>query len=150
MGQPFDYSGTRFDRRRFIVSAGALAAVGFGEAVGAPAVASAHGRPSRPVPEPIPGGLPVPGGPGLDPPIHIFLPGDTTTTLPLSGLPLQGLDVEPALITDLKAATAMAYILGTARGSDGVDYGLEVDVRVSEGLYRAADGSDHYGTFALL
>lgn len=150
MMKDFDFSGTRFDRRRFMFSsAGALVGVGLAEAFGAPVTTGAHGRPS-PVPEPIPGGLPVPGGPGLDPPVHIFLPGDTTTTLPLSGLPLMGLDVEPAVITDLRAKTAMAYVIGRARGSDGVEYGLEVDLRVSEGEYRAADGSTNRGAFAMV
>jgi len=54
------------------------------------------------------------------------------------------------VITDLHAATALAYVVGRARGSDGVEYGLEVDVRVSEGIYRARDGSRNRGTFALL
>jgi hypothetical protein len=150
MMKDFDYSGTRFDRRRFMFSgASALVGVGVAESFGAPVESAAHGRP-LPVPQPIPGGLPVPGGPGLDPPIHIFLPGDETTTLPLSGLQLMGLDVEPAVITNLRARTALAYIIGRARGSDGVEYGLEVDVRVSEGEYRAADGSTNRGAFATL
>lgn len=148
MTRAFDYSGTRFDRRRFMLTASALAGVGVGEALGT--VASSEAHDSQPVPEPIPGGLPVAGGPGLAPPIHIYLPGDPTTTLPLSGLPLMGLDVEPAVITDLHAATAMAYVVGRAKGSDGVEYGLEVDVRVSEGVYRAREGSHNRGTFALL
>lgn len=144
-----DFSGTRFDRRRFMLGgASALAAVGLADTLGAPTVHAAHGP--LPVPQPIPGGLPVPGGPGLSPPIHIFLPGDEGTTLPLSGLPLMGLDVEPAVITDLRATTAMAFLIGRARGSDGVEYGLEVDLRVSEGEYRAADGSVRYGAFALV
>lgn len=149
-----DFTGTRFDRRRFMLSGvTAFAGVGLADSL---ATAGddhdddhkGHGRPV-PVPEPIPGGLPVPGGPGLDPPVHIFLPGEPGTTLPLSGLELMGLDVEPAVITDLKAGTALAYLIGEARGSDGVKYGLEVDLRISEGLYKTADGKTKRGAFAL-
>jgi hypothetical protein len=139
----------RLDRRRFILaSAGTVAAAGLGRTLAWPDTAGATQTPAPP-PEPIPGGLPV----GLPPPydlIHIFLPGPTTVTLPFSGLSLMGLDVEPSTITDFSGATAAAFIAGSATGSDGVEYGLEVDVRAYEGEYVAADGSVNRGTFALI
>jgi hypothetical protein len=61
-----------------------------------------------------------------------------------------GLDVEPSTITDYKGVTANAYVIGTATGSDDVEYGLEVDIRAYEGKYVAADGSTNQGTFAFI
>jgi hypothetical protein len=46
-------------------------------------------------------------------------------TLPFTGLTLQGLDVEPSVITDYKGVTALAFHAGTATGSDGKQYNLE-------------------------
>jgi hypothetical protein len=46
--------------------------------------------------------------------------------------------------------TASRPRLGTASGSDGVEYGLEVDIRAFEGRYVAADGSTNRGAFALI
>jgi hypothetical protein len=141
--------GASVDRRRFILgTAGALAAAGFSGPLAESA--SAHSRRKVvPSPEPIPGGLPV----GLPPPydlIHIFLPGPPTVTLPFSGLQLQGLDVEPTTITDFEGMTAMAFLTGTVKGSDGAERGLEVDLRVSEGTYATADGSRERGAFAMI
>lgn len=143
----------RLDRRRFLFGgAGAIAGAGLASALGGAGVALAddEGRLRLlPSPEPIPGGLPV----GLPPPydvIHVFLPGPENVTLPFSGLSLMGLDVEPSTITDFKGSTAMAFIVGTATGSDGVERGLEVDIRAFEGEYVAADGSTNRGAFALI
>lgn len=138
------------DRRRFILgTAGALAAAGLAGPLAEPAPAATRRRRVVPSPEPIPGGLPV----GLPPPydlIHLFLPGPTTTTLPFSGSQLQGLDVEPTTLTDFKGRTAMAYLTGAVTGSDGVERGLEVDLRVSKGEYVTADGSHERGAFAMI
>lgn len=139
------------DRRGFILgTAGAAAAAGLAGPLTQPASAtSRRKRKVVPSPEPIPGGLPV----GLPPPydlIHIFLPGPPTVTLPFSGLQLQGLDVEPTTITDFKGMTAMAFLTGSVRGSDDHEYGLEVDLRVSEGTYMTADGSRERGAFAMI
>ncbi|MGH2547175.1 MAG: hypothetical protein ACRDHJ_09905 [Actinomycetota bacterium] len=143
----------RLDRRRFLLgSAGAVAGATLASSVAWPRVAVADDEPKLrllPPPKPIPGGLPI----GLPPPydfIHIFLPGPETVTLPLSGLTLMGLNVEPSTITDLMGATALAYIIGTATGTDGVEYGLEADIRAFEGKYFAADGSTNRGTFAMI
>lgn len=144
-----DEAPARSDRRGFILgTAGALAAAGLAGPLAEPASANSRRR-VVPSPEPIPGGLPV----GLPPPydlIHIFLPGPSTTTLPFSGLQLQGLDVEPTTVTDFNGTTAMAYLTGTVKGSDGLERGLEVDLRVSQGEYVTADGSRERGAFAMI
>jgi hypothetical protein len=108
---------------------------------------AAHGVPRvLPAPKPIPGGIQVPGGPF----VHAFVPGPPEITLPFSGLQLQGLDVEPSLITDYRGFTALAYLVGTASGSDGKQYLLEADLRAMEGRYVAEDGSRHRGLFAFI
>jgi hypothetical protein len=99
-----------------------------------------------PAPKPIPGGTQIPGGPLL----HIFLPGPTNVTLPFTGLTLEGLNVEPSTITDFNGFTALAYIVGSARASDGRTYNMEVDLRVFEGRYVGETGSRHEGTFAMI
>ncbi len=139
------------DRRRFLLgTAGAVATAGLAGPLASEADARSRGRRKVkvvPSPEPIPGGLPI----GLPPPydlIHLFSPGPPSVTLPFTGVQLMGLDVEPTTITDFKGRTAMAFLLGTAKGSDGHEYGLEVDLRVSEGEYFTADGSRKRGAFA--
>ncbi len=117
--------------RPVVAEAGALGAVG--------------GTP-LPAPKPIPGGLQIPGGPL----IHVFPPGPTSVTLPFSGLPLQGLNVEPSVITDFQGTTALAFHAGTATGSDGQRYNLETDMRVFAGEYVAANGSRRRGTFVFI
>ena len=139
----------RINRRqlfRYGASAGAVATI-------APMLpplttaAHAHGLPRvLPAPKPIPGGNQVPGGPF----IHAFVPGPPDVTLPFSGLQLQGLDVEPSLITDYQGFTALSYLVGTASGSDGKQYLLEADLRAMEGRYVAEDGSRHHGLFAFI
>ncbi len=137
------------DRRGFVLgTAGALALAGVAGPLTRPASAQSRGT-VVPLPEPIAGGLPL----GLPPPydlIHLFLPGPTTTTLPFSGLQLQGLEVEPTTITDFDGMTAMAYLTGTVEDSDGRKRGLEADLRVSEGEYISADGSRERGAFAMI
>jgi hypothetical protein len=135
-------------RRHFLLGTGsAMAAVGLAGADVAEAGRSQGHATRGPVPMPIPGGLPI----GLPPPydlIHVFLPGPETITLPFSGLPLQGLNVEPTTLTNFSGDTALAFLSGSAMGSDGVEYGLEVDLRVSEGRY-SVNGETHRGLFAL-
>jgi hypothetical protein len=139
----------RVGRRRLLVgTAGALAGTAFAASLSHPALAQAQGLASRadplPAPKPIPGGLPIP------PLIHIFLPGPTNVTLPFSGLQLQGLNVEPSTITDFDGATALAYLVGSATGSDGKRYNLEADLRIFEGTYIGETGARREGTFALI
>lgn len=146
--------GTRFDRRRFLIgTAGAVAGAGIVSTLGATGVALAGKQDQDhkllPLPEPIPGGLPVGGPPPYDF-IHTFLPGPPDIILPFSKLQLMGLDVEPSTITDYKGVTANAYVIGTATGSDDVVYGLEADIRAYEGRYVSADGSTNRGSFAFI
>jgi hypothetical protein len=111
------------------------------------ASAHSHGVPRvLPAPTPIPGGVQIPGGPLL----HVFLPGPPEVTLPFTGTQLQGLDVEPAVITDYRGVTALAYLAGSATGSDGNRYNLEADMRAMEGTYVATDGSRQHGLFAFI
>jgi hypothetical protein len=111
------------------------------------ASAHSHGVPRvLPAPKPIPGGNQIPGGPL----IHVFAPGPPEVTLPFTGLTLQGLDVEPSVITDYRGLTALAFHAGTATGSDGKQYNLETDMRAMEGTYIAEDGSRQRGLFAFM
>jgi len=123
----------RLGRRGVLLGAGAAVA---GAALMGPASASADGGDllnPKPLaqPSPIPGGVEI--APGVT--IHVFAPGPTSITLPLSQLTLQGLDFDPSVITDYSGFTALAYPVGTARGSDGTTYQLEGDMRVYSGKY---------------
>ena len=141
-------------RRRFIHTAAAGAtALAFGSGLSSRAFARAdhigHGEP-LPEPKPIPGGTDL-SGLGLKPPydfIHQFAPGPKGVVLPFTGVPLQGLNVEPSNITDFKGTTALAYHAGKAKGSDGKTYNLETDFRVMKGRYVSVEGTRRQGTFA--
>jgi len=89
-----------------------------------------------PAPQPIPGGLEIGGSL-----IHTFGPGDPAVTLPFTGATLGGFDVEPGTITDFDGSSAVAYHVGTARGSDGIMYNLETDMRALEGNYIVERGA---------
>jgi hypothetical protein len=143
-----------FSRRRFIHTAAAGAtALAFGSGLSSRALARAdHIGRDEPLPEPkpIPGGVDL-SGLGLKPPydfIHEFLPGPKGVVLPFTGVQLEGLNVEPSTITDFKGATALAYHVGKAKGSDGKTYNLETDFRVMEGRYVSVEGTRRHGTFA--
>ena len=140
-------AGGSLGRRRFVLTAAGTvgaASLAWPPTIGAAPAAASRKRRS-PVPNPIPGGLEL--GPGLV--IHVFAPGDPSVTLPFTGITLQGFDHEPCTITDFNGSTAVAYHVGTARGSDGTTYNLETDVRAFEGEY-VADGDVHRGAFALV
>jgi hypothetical protein len=134
--------------RRNLFRYGAATGAAVGATAAMPAAhAHTHGPPRvSPAPKPIPGGIQIPDGPL----IHTFLPGPEDVTLPFTGLTLQGLDVEPSVITDYRGVTALAYHVGTATGSDGRQYDLETDVRAMEGTYIAEDGSRRRALFAGL
>lgn len=122
-----------------LVGTGAAVSVGVGQA----GPAEAHGRDGvLPAPRPIPG--------GLAPDFHVFAPGPTDITLPFSGAQLQGLDVEPSVITDYAGFTSLAYHVGTATGSDGIRYDLETDMRAFRGRYVASDGTTRRGAFGFV
>jgi len=143
-----------FSRRRFIHTAAAGAtALAFGSGLSSRAHAQAnhigHDEP-LPEPKPIPGEYDL-SDLGVEPPydfIHEFFPGPKDVVLPFTKVPLQGLNVEPSTITDFKGATALAYHVGKATGSDGKTYNLETDFRVMEGRYVSVEGTRREGTFA--
>jgi hypothetical protein len=143
----------RISRRRlFHTAAAGATALAFGSGSSSRALARAdhigHDEP-LPEPKPIPGGTDLSGF-GLVPPydfIHEFLAGPEGVVLPFTGGALQGLNVEPSNITDFKGATALAYHVGKAKGSDGKTYNLETDIRVMEGRYVSVEGTKREGTF---
>ena len=141
-----------FSRRRFFHAAAGATALAFGSGFSSRALAqdddNGHDEP-LPEPKPIPGGVDLSGF-GLKPPydfIHEFLPGPKGVVLPFTKAELQGLNVEPSTITDFKGATALAYHVGKAKGSDGKTYNLETDIRVMEGRYVSVEGTRRQGTF---
>jgi hypothetical protein len=140
---------TDLRRRRFLLgSAAAAAAVGLTGAGVAPADQSEEQLPRGPVPKPIPGGEPI----GLPAPydfIHVHTPGPVGITTPFNKIPLEGLNVEPATLTNFSGTTAQAYLVGSAMGSDGVEYNMETDLRIYEGQYRV-NGKKHRGLFAFV
>ena len=143
-----------FSRRRFIHTAAGATALAFGPGRSVSALGDdddVHHR-TRPAPKPIPGGLDLSGFGFVSPYdfIHVFGPGQAGIVLPFTGGALQGLNVEPGTITDFDGATAVAYHVGRAKGSDGITYNLETDFRVMDGRYVAVDGTTRRGTFALI
>jgi hypothetical protein len=135
-------------RRALVGTAATLAGAALAHSLSQTATADGpHSLPRQlPAPKPIPGGTQIPNGPLL----HVFLPGPPNITLPFTGLTLEGLNVEPSTITDFNGFTALAYIVGSARGSDGRNYDLEVDLRVFEGRYVGETGARSEGTFAMI
>jgi hypothetical protein len=152
VGHAHDWEGG-FSRRRFIHAAAGATALAFGSGLSSRALAqdddNGHDEP-LPEPKPIPGELDL-SDLGLKPPydfIHQFSPGPKGVVLPFTKVPLQGLNVEPSTITDFKGATALAYHVGKAKGSDGKTYNLETDIRVMEGRYVSVEGTRRQGAFA--
>jgi hypothetical protein len=142
-------AGSFVDRRRFLKAAGSVTGAGVASLAWPSASAEANQefarRRIRPAPNPIPGGLEL--APGLV--IHVFGPGDPGVTLPFTGITLQGVDAEPATITDFSGVSAVAYHVGSARGSDGITYNLETDIRAFDGQY-VVDGETRRGSFGLV
>ena len=143
-----NFRGGPLDRRRFVLTAagtvGSVASLAWPRiaAAAAPLASTKH---HSPPPNPIPGGIEL--APGVV--IHVWGPGDPTVTLPFTGITLQGLDVEPATITNFSGSTAVAFHVGSVRASDGRTYNLETDIRAFDGEYMA-DGAVHRGSFALV
>ena len=140
--------GSVLDRRRFVLAAagtmGSVASLAWphSAAAAAPLSSTKH---HPPPPNPIPGGIEL--APGIV--IHVWGPGDPSVTLPFTGITLQGLDVEPATITNFRGSTAVAFHVGSVRASDGRTYNLETDIRAFDGRYMV-DGTVHRGSFALV
>jgi hypothetical protein len=134
------------DRRRFLLgTAGAVAGTGVAGTLAWPTLAAAA-QSVVTAPEPIVSVL----DPAL--PIHIQLPGPPGLTLLYSQTPVGnfGLNVERTTVGNFTGAVAWGYMLGTATGSDGKEYGVELDTRVSKGDYKAADGQVRHGLFAMI
>jgi TAT (twin-arginine translocation) pathway signal sequence len=133
------------DRRRFLQGAGVAAATaGAASGLAWPGFTAADEDDDRaplPAPKPIPGGI-------INEAFHVFGPGDVT--LPFTGSPLQGLNVEPSTITDYSGFTAVAFHVGSATDGDGRRYDLETDIRAFKGTYVATDGTRRFGTFAFI
>jgi len=150
---PLGRPAREFSRRGFIRTAAGTTALALGPGLSSSALAHDDGDDKTPpAPKPIPGGNDLSGF-GLVAPydfIHVFGPGPAGLVLPFTGVELQGLDVEPGTITDFHGATAVAYHVGEARGSDGNTYNLETDLRVMDGWYVGVDGTTRRGSFALI
>jgi hypothetical protein len=142
-------TGSVFDRRRFVLTTAGTVTGSVASLAWPSATTTALAQPIRkgisPAPNPIPGGIEL----APDFVIHVFGTGDPSVTLPFTGITLQGFDVEPSTITDFNGFSALAYHVGSARGSDGQTYDLETDIRVFEGEY-VADGEVRHGSFALI
>ena len=145
-------SQTALSRRRFVQGAtGAAVAAGLAGANAWPASARANSRQqfdtaAIPPPKPIAGGIQLPDGSQ----IHVWAPGPPDLTLPFSGGKGMGLDVEPSTFTDRSGFSALAFHVGTAKGSDGATYNLETDIRAFQGTYVEANGTRRFGTFAFI
>lgn len=141
-------------RRSFLGGVGAAAAAGSTAAIGLPGPVAAGGNSSTTVfsntsaPRPIEPTVPA-GGPAPFDEIHWLLPGPEGLPTQILELPAFGLDVDPSLITDFDGFTTYAVLAGSARGSDGADYDVELDVRVMDGTYVGEDGQTHEGTFGF-
>lgn len=83
------------------------------------------------------GVMPVP------PPGQIFAPGPRA-------LGLQGPKANPSSVGDFNGTVALVYLKGRATGGDGHPFLMQNDMRIMTGTYRAADGSEHRGTFAFV
>jgi hypothetical protein len=125
------------------------AAAGLAAAVAAPQQVFGHdhqkGRDPVP-PQPIPGGIEL----GPDQLIHVWAPGPPETTLPFTGVTLQGVNVESTTIQNFSGFSAVAFHAGTATGNDGTRYDLETDVRAFQGTYIDRTGRRRFGTFGFI
>jgi hypothetical protein len=140
-----NFRGGPLDRRRFVLTAaGTVGNLAWPHTTRAQETPSSS-RHRLQLPTPIPGGIEL--APGLV--IHVWGPGDPSVTLPFTGITLQGLNTEPATITDFNGTSAVAYHVGSARGDDGKTYNLETDIRAFEGEY-VVDGVTRHGAFALV
>ena len=50
---------------------------------------------------------------------------------------------------DIDGTVALTYLKGRAIGGDGHRFTMLNDMRIMKGTYLAADGSQHFGTFAF-
>jgi hypothetical protein len=141
-------AGRTLGRRQLLRYGGLTGVAAIGAAVASPVTPAQarHRDRVRPAPRPIPGGIELPGGAV----IHVFAPGPPDITLPYTGVHLQGLDVEPSVMTDFSGFTALAFHVGSATDGDGQRYLLETDMRAYQGTYVAQDGVSRHGSFAFV
>jgi hypothetical protein len=134
----------RLNRRHALLSgAAALAGATFMQPTFVEASTDDHKQP-QPPPRPIAATFP-------GTPFHVLAPGPNSLMLPFSGSVPQGLDVDPSVMTDFDGFTALAYPVGSARGSDGKTYNLEGDMRLFTGTYVPfSGGSPRSGTFGFV
>ena len=85
------------------------------------------------------GVMPVP------PPGQIFAPGPKALNFNF-----QGPKANPSSIGDFSGTVALVYLKGRATGGDGHQFLMVDDMRIMTGTYRAADGSEHQGSFAFV
>lgn len=138
----------RIGRRGVLAGAAALATTAAVQTATSGRASAAGGIPVGPAPKPIPGGIDS-GDPNVGF-IHWWLPGPEGSSTPIIGIPGFGLDVDPSLITDFDGISAMAVVAGSVRGSDGVDYPCEFDVRAMKGRFVDVEGTTRTGAFAFL
>jgi hypothetical protein len=145
---PATPAGHAIDRRLLLRYGGLTGAAAIGTTVASPVTSAQARHRDRvlPAPKPIPGGSALPDGSM----IHVFAPGPSQITLPYTGVKLQGLDVEPSVITDFSGFTALAFHVGSATDGDGKRYLLETDLRAYRGTYVAQDGVSRHGSFAFV
>lgn len=147
----------RIGRRALLAGGGVAAAAA---TMGFPTGAAAEGpiqpkrRPGRGLPAPSAAPEPIPGTVDSGDPnvglIHWWLPGPTDASTPILEIPGFGLDVDPSTITNFKGVSALAVVAGKVKGTDGVLYDCEFDVRAMKGEYVAADGVKRTGAFAFM
>jgi hypothetical protein len=133
-------------RRLFLGAAAAAAGAALSPGL-ATSVAADNNHDPLPAPNPIPGGLDIPPPIGL---IHVWGAGKEGEPLPFTGGQLQGIDYEPATLTDFSGVTAVAFHVGSATDSEGTRYNLETDMRLFAGTYKAANGKRRQGAFGLI
>lgn len=138
----------RLGRRSLIAGAGAAAVATTLGPTGRVGAASSNLLPKGSAPKPIPGGIDS-GDPNVGF-IHWWLPGPDGAATPIIGIPGMGLDVDPSTITDFEGVSAMAVVVGTVQGSDGITYDCEFDVRAMKGRYIDDGGNMRRGAFAFL
>ncbi len=151
-------------RRSFLTGVGAAAALGSAAVLGVADPAEAAGKgggfgsgtnvfSNSSAPRPIEAVVGT-AEPGFVPPppfdfIHWLLPGPPGATTQILNLPAFGLDADPSLMSDYHGFTAYAVLAGSARGNNGEEYDVELDIRVMDGKYVGEDGRTHEGTFGF-
>lgn len=85
---------------------------------------------------------PIPGG--LDRSFNVVATGATYHVL------TPGIGFEMSTITDLNGIVGGSEIRGLARGTNGVVYDFDTDMRFMTGEYVGVDGRKHRGTFGFI